>query len=398
VILAVVLVPWDWVPGGALHPAREAGLFTAREIARAERFSWLQRYAGWSSYFLSIVVAVVLGFTPWGARLVRRIGGRLPWWLAVVLGSLALLAIGRLVILPFSWWSHELSVDYGLSNQSLTGWLVDYAKSLLVAWVMTAILLLVVVGMARRSPRLWFAWAGGLAVVLAFAGSFLYPVMVEPLFNNFTPMHAGPFKQSVFRLAREEGVQIDDVLVADASRRTTTINAYVSGIGGTRRVVVYDTLLKGLSPDEARVVIAHELAHAKNRDVLVGTVLGAVGSVFGVALLALLLDSAWLRRRAGDVRPGEPAVIALVLALVAVGGLLASPVENTVSRAIEARADRVSIQTTGEGKVFVRMQHQLAVHSLADPTPPWLSQFWFGSHPTVLQRAGLPRSLQEAHR
>jgi STE24 endopeptidase len=91
-------------------------------------------------------------------------------------------------------------------------------------------------------------------------------------------------------------------------------------------------------------------------------------------------------------------VIALVLALVAAGGLLASPVENTVSRAIEARADRVSIQTTGEGQVFVRMQHQLAVRSLADPTPPWLSQFWFGSHPTVLQRAGLPRSLQEAKR
>ena len=134
--------------------------------------------------------------------------------------------------------------------------------------------------------------------MLSAAGSFLYPVVVEPLFNTFTPMSAGPFKQSVFRLAEQEGVQIDDVLVADASRRTTTLNAYVSGFGSTRRVVVYDNLLDDLTPGQARVVIAHELAHARNDDVVLGTALGSLGAVGAVALLALVLDSPWVRRRA----------------------------------------------------------------------------------------------------
>jgi STE24 endopeptidase len=230
------------------------------------------------------------------------------------------------------------------------------------------------------------------------AGSFLYPVVVEPLFNKFTPMQPGPFKQSIFRLADREGVRIDDVLVADASRRTTTLNAYVSGFGRTRRVVVYDNLLRDLSPAEARVVIAHELGHAEHQDVLLGTGLGAVGSVAGVALLALVLDSGRLRRRAGIEGAGDPAAVATVLALAAVGAFLVSPLQNTVSRAIEARADRTSLEATHADATFVRMQRQLALTSLSDPTPPALSQFWWGTHPTVLQRAGLPRALREAAR
>lgn len=234
--------------------------------------------------------------------------------------------------------------------------------------------------------------------MLTLAGSFLYPVLVEPVFNSFTPMPSGAFRTSVLQLADREGVHVDDVLVADASRRTTTLNAYVSGIGSTRRVVVYDTLLRDLTQAEALVVVAHELGHAKNRDVVLGTGLAAVGSVGGVALLALLLDSDRLRRRSGTRGAADPAAVATVLALVALGGFLVSPVQNTVSRAIEARADRVSLQTTHADETFVAMQRRLALASLADPAPPALSQLWWGSHPTVLQRAGLPESLRRAAR
>ena len=143
-------------------------------------------------------------------------------------------------------------------------------------------------------------------MVVTVVGSALYPVLVEPLFNKFTPMPDGPLRSAILRLADREGVHVDEVLVADASRRTTTLNAYVSGLGGTRRVVVYDTLLAKAPPAEVKVVVAHELAHAKNHDVLLGTGLGALGSVGGVALLALLLDSRSLRARAGVHGPGDP--------------------------------------------------------------------------------------------
>jgi len=303
-----------------------------------------------------------------------------------------------MLTLPFALAIHGRHREYGLSNQAWTAWTVDYVKSLLVSWVLTSLLLLVIIGTARRSPRHWFAWAGGLAVALTVVASFLYPVVVEPLFNKFTPMEPGRFKSSVFELAAAQGVQIDDVLVADASRRTTTLNAYVSGFAGTRRVVVYDNLLDDLPPEQARVVIAHELAHAQHRDVLVGTLFGALGSISGVAVLALLLDSRWVRARSRTGGAGDPAAVAVVLALVAAGAVVSSPLQNAMSRAVEARADRDSLEATGQGEVFVAMQHELATSALSDPTPPRLSQLWFGSHPTALQRAGLPSSLEQLAR
>ena len=395
-VLAALLVPWAWVPGGHLVPRSAASLLSPEQVARAERYSGLQRAFGWTSYGLSLALLAVLGFTPLGARLLRRVLPRVRWWLAVPLAALLVRLLERAVTLPFSVAAHRIDLVYGISRQGWAAWAVDVAKGLLVAWLSTALVLLVVIAIARRSPRWWFAWAGAAVLVLTAAGSFLYPVVVEPLFNSFTPMPAGPFKESVFRLAEREGVRIDDVLVADASRRTTTLNAYVSGFGNTRRVVVYDNLLRDLSPAEARVVIAHELGHARNDDVLLGTALGGIAAVGGAALLALLLDTAWLRRRSATDGITDPAAVALVLALVAVGGFLASPLQNTVSRAIEARADRVAITTTGADRTFVAMQKRLAVTSLADPDPPALAQFWWGSHPTVLQRAGLPASLRRA--
>jgi STE24 endopeptidase len=397
-ILAALLVPWSWVPGGHLVPEQASALFAPAQVARSERYSGIQRLLGWSSYLLSLAVLLGLGLTPVGSRLLRRVTRRRRWWVAVPAGALLLLVVERLVGLPFSIGAHRTDLGYGISRQGWSGWTLDQLKSLLVSWVATSASLVVLVALARRSARWWFAWAGAAALVLAVAGSFLYPVVVEPLFNSFTPMAPGAFKQSVLALADREGVHVDDVLVADASRRTTTVNAYVSGLGSTRRVVVYDNLLRDLTPAEGRVVIAHELGHAKNDDVALGTALGAVGSVGAVAVLALLLESPTLRRWSGASGAADPAAVALVLALTAVGGFVVSPAQNTVSRAIEARADRVSIQTTHADADFVRLQRELALSSLADPTPPALSQLWWGSHPTVLERAGLPRSLRAAGR
>lgn len=396
VLLAALLVPWEWVPGGELRPARARDVFTPEQIARAEEYASVRRWLGWASYFLSLGLALVLGLTPWGARLVRATTGRRRWWLAVPLAVLVLLVLGRLVTLPFTVLIRRRNLEYGLTEQGWGSWAVDYAKSLGVGWVLTTLLVLVLLGLVRRSPRRWFAWAGAAAAVFTFAGSYLYPVLLEPVFNEFTPMAEGAFKESVLDLAQREGVKVDDVLVSDASRRTTTLNAYVSGLGGTRRVVVYDNLLEELTPDQARVVIAHEIAHAKHHDVLVGTTLGATGAVLGVALLALLLDSQRLRRRAGVDAVGEVPVVPLLMALIATGTFLASPVQGTISRAVEVRADRVALAATGDAATFVDMQRELALASLSDPTPPAWSSFWFGTHPTVLQRAGLPASLDGA--
>jgi STE24 endopeptidase len=256
------------------------------------------------------------------------------------------------------------------------------AKSLAVGVVATSIALVVLVGVARRWPRAWPAAAGVLMAGLVMLGSFVYPLLVEPLFNHFEPLPDGPLRTQVLALADQEGVQVDDVLVADASRRTTTLNAYVSGFGSSRRVVVYDNLVDDVDDRQVLSVVAHELGHARHDDVLTGSLLGAAGALFGVGLLGLLV---------GGV--AEPRQVPRVLALAAVATLLVSPVQNAISRRIEARADVASLRATHDPQAFIEVQKELARKSLADPTPYAVTQFWFGSHPTTLQRIALAERL-----
>lgn len=389
-VLLVVLVPWDWLPGvpGGLPDVAATDVFTADEVDRAEAYSWPQRILGWSSLAVSLVVACALGFTRLGRGLVRHSPG--PWWVATPLVVLALLLAGEVSTLPLSWWARLRAVEAGLSTQSAAGWVRDQAVGLGVAWVTASLAMLAVVALGRWAPRTWPAWLAALGVGMTMLGSFVYPVVVEPLFNDFRPMPAGELRTSILEVAEVEGVALEEVLVADASRRTSTLNAYVSGFGDTRRIVVYDNLLTDAPRDEVLLVIAHELGHARDHDVAIGTTLAAAGVVLGVGLLSLLLG----RLRGGrGVRAGDVAVVPLVMALSAVATLLASPVQSTVSRAMEARADRTSLEVTRDEQAFVDLHRRLAVRSLRDPTPPALSQFWFGSHPTVLQRVGIARAL-----
>lgn len=395
-VLAGLLVPWSWVPGGHVVPVPAREVFSERQISRGEAYSSLQRHLGWASLVVSLAVALVLGLTRLGAGVVRVLPG--PWWVRATLGAGLLTAAGTLATLPFGVRARQHALDYGLTRQPLAGWLQDQASSLLVTWVIAALVVLLVVGTARRSPRRWPLWTGVAGALLTVLGSWAYPVLVEPLFNHFTPLPAGPLRTRILELAAREHVPVSEVLVADASRRTTTLNAYVSGFGSTRRVVLYDTLVEDVPQRETLVVVAHELGHARHQDVVLGTALGAAGVLVASGLAGVVLGRRRVLRRSGVEGVGEPEVAALALALVAVGTLLASPVENTISRAIEARADRASLAATGDYRGFERIQAGLAARSLADPEPPAWSQFWFGSHPTALERVGLARGVEQVAR
>lgn len=391
---AVVLlrVPWHWLPDGqSLAHVSPGEVFSAKQIQRATSYSSAQRHLWVPGYAVSLVIAALLGFTRLGAWVLGRLPGW--WWVRLVLGSFVLLLVGEVLTMPFALLQRRNSLDAGLTRQSLAGWLQDDLLSLVVSTVYTAIAAIVLIGLARRLPRSWPVWAGALSGLLVVLGSFVYPVLVEPLFNNFEALPNGPQRTSILHLAKVEQVHVDDVLVADASRRTTTLNAYVTGFGGTRRVVLYDNLLKDLDRPEVDAVVAHELGHAKDGDVLLGTVLGAFGAAFGVGLLALVLSRPGLLRRAGVSGPGDPRVLALLMALTAAGTLLVAPVENSVSRAIEARADRTSLLATGDAEAFERMQKALSSSSLQEPVPPEWVQLWFGTHPTTLQRIGMARAM-----
>jgi STE24 endopeptidase len=389
VAVAAWRIPWHPVPGGTPAAAQVSAVFSPREILRAHAYSDPARHLGWASLGVSLAVALVLGFSPFGTRLAGRLRGW--WWVRVVQAVVALAVIGQLVTLPFAVVGHRRSLRYGLSDEAWGPWTVDLVKGLLFTVVVSSLLLLVLVGCARRWPRAWPGVAGVLLGCLTMLGSFVYPVLVEPAFNTFTPLPHGPLRSQIMHLASVEHVHLDDVLVSNASRSTTELNAYVSGFGSTRRLVLYDTVLHDLPRDQVLAIVAHELGHARQDDVLTGSVLAALGTTLGVGLLGLAV--AVVRRRPGGLC--DPSVVPLVLALVALGTVLSSPVQNGLSRRIETRADVASLEATRDPAAFVRMQRELALHSLSDDPPAW-SQFWFGSHPTTLQRIAIARQLGRA--
>ena len=392
VVVVAVRTPWTVLPappGGATPVTSDAGL-PAEVVRRAEALAAEIRPASLANLVLGLAASALLGLTRLGSRLVtavgRPVGHRRP--LTVLLGSLALVLLGRLVTLPVSAYGEVVRHRYGLSTRSWPLWLRVVAVNTAIDAGLTALGLLALVALARRAPRTWWAWASVGAAALVVAGSFLYPVVIEPAFNRFESLPAGQLRTDLLELAEESGTPVEDVLVADASRRTTSLNAYVSGFGSTRRVVLYDTLLE--VPDaEIESVVAHELGHVATDDVLTGTLMGALGAAAAVALLGWLLSWAPLLRRAGADGAGDPRVVPLVLLLAAAGTLLATPVQNLVSRHVEARADLHALDLTGDAAAFVAMQQRLAGTNVSDPSPPAPWQWFFGSHPTVAQRVAM---------
>ncbi|SOE02849.1 M48 family metallopeptidase [Blastococcus haudaquaticus] len=396
IALAVVIaVRTPWVPlpepaGGHTAVDPTAGL-SADRVARAEAFAAALRPASLVSLLLGLAVSALLGLTRAGARIVRAaaapLGGGWVW--QVLLGVVALAVLGRLVTLPLSAYGEVVRHRYGLSTRSWGLWLRDVWVSVAIDAALTALSLLVLVWLARRAPRTWWAWAGAGAAALVVAGSFLWPVLVEPAFNRFEPLAAGQLRADLLQLAEENGTPVQDVLVSDASRRTTALNAYVSGFGSTRRVVLYDTVLDRLPDDQIESIVAHELGHVATDDVLTGTLMGALGAGAGVAALGWLLSSPRLLRRAGADSAGDPRVIPLLLFLMTVGTLVSTPVQNAVSRHVEARADVHALDLTRDPDAFAAMQQDLAGSNLSDPDPPAAWQWFFGSHPTAAQRLAM---------
>jgi STE24 endopeptidase len=402
VVVIAVRTPWTVLPeppGGHSRPDPGAVL-SAADLHRAQAFAAALRPASLLSLTLGLAVSAILGLTRLGGRLVRSVAAPLGggWVWQVLLGVLSLAVLGRLVTLPLSAYGEVIRHRYGLSTRGWGLWLRDVAVSTAINAALTAVGLLALVWLARRAPRTWWAWAAAGAAALVIVGSFLWPVVIEPAFNRFAPLPAGELRTNLLALAERNGTPVQDVLVSDASRRTTALNAYVSGFGSTRRIVVYDTVLGRLPDDQIESIVAHELGHVGADDVLTGTLLGALGAGAGVAALGWLLSAGWLRGRTGADSAGDPRVVPVILFLVAIGTLVSTPVQNLVSRQIEARADVHALDLTGHPEPFIELQRSLARTNLSDPDPPAAWQWFFGSHPTPAERLAMATDWERLHR
>ncbi|MEU7924655.1 M48 family metallopeptidase [Micromonospora sp. NPDC049801] len=400
-VTVAVFVPWHRPPAPRADQLAALRDLPADQVARGREFRAALRPGGYAALAVGLLIAVALGLTPLGGRLVELVGRPFGghWIAQAVLGGLAVVLVADLLTLPFSAWRQTVLTRYGLSTNSWSGWAVDLLKSYAVSAVIGAVALFGFYLVIRLAPRWWWALGAAGAALLVVLLSFVLPVLVEPVFNKFTPMEQGALRTELMSMAARDGVPVRDVLVADASRRTTAVNAYVSGLGPTRRVVVYDTLLREADPAEVTAVVAHELGHAKDSDVAVGTLTGALGVAAAVVALYLLGSWGLLLRLAGVDSIAHPRAFPLVIALVTVAGLVATPVQALVSRRVEARADAHALALTGDPAAFESMQRRLGTVNLGDPDPPRWEYLYSASHPSTVERMAAARAYaREARR
>jgi STE24 endopeptidase len=373
---------------GLIEPAAvdAKAYFTSFQLERAADFGDLQRLIGIGGLVVSGVTLTLLAVHP--PRRLERFGRRPLIGAAVTGAGISLLLAG--VGLPLSAWAHQRAHDVGLSTQDWLPWLGDVAKSAGIGALFAAIGGIVALALVRRFPRRWWAPAAVLIVVFGVITIWLFPVVIDPLFNDFQKLPPGQTRSDVLELARKASVDVGEVYRVDASRRTTAANAYVNGLGHSKRVVLYDTLLEGFPRDEVRSVVAHELGHQKHDDLLRGLAWLALVAPFGAFCVQQLAEAFGRRAGLGDPtrKPGPAALPAIALAVALVAFALGSA-SNVLSRKVEASADAFSIELTRDPQAHISLEHRLAVRNLSDPDPPAVLQLLFGTHPTTLQRIGM---------
>jgi STE24 endopeptidase len=349
--------------------------FSPAEIARGARYARPQRALGLARG------ALELGLLAGAARWARRPSAPLPPGPAGGAAVAAGLALaGTAAGLPLAAASRRRSLAVGLATQSWRGWASDLVKGSAIEAGLAAGAGAVVTALMARYPRHWWLPAAAGSLAAGAALSALAPVLLDPVFNDFTPLPAGELRTDVLDLAGRAGVRVGEVFSVDASRRTTAANAYVTGLGPTKRVVLFDTLLDRYSRDEVRTVVAHELAHVAHRDVLRS--LGFAGLVAGPLAFAS-------QRLAAALAPAAPGAaqlpgLALAASLVAAPTGLAA---SRLSRAVERRADADAIALTRAPEAFISFERAIALQNVADLDPPgWVRLL--ASHPSTAERIG----------
>jgi Zn-dependent protease with chaperone function len=369
--------------------------FTAFQLERAEDFRSLQRVLGLAGLGVGVATIGVLVWRP-PRRVLDRLEAR-----PLLGGAAAGAGISLLLVvtdLPIRAWMRERALDVGLATQAWPDWALDVVKSAGIGAVTAGIGGLAAVALVRRFPRNW--WAPGALLVIAYGviTIWLYPIVIDPVFNDFEKLKPGQLRSDVLELADRAGVDVGEVYRVDASRRTSAANAYVIGLGHTKRVVLYDNLIDDFPRGEVRVVVAHELGHQKHNDLLRGLAWLALVAPAGTFLTQALAERFARRERLGDprVRPGPAALPAIALA-VAIAGLALGLASNALSRPVEARADSFALELTRDPGDFVKFERRITLLNLGDPDPPRLYHLLFDTHPTTEERIGFGVAWKEEH-
>src|SRR6266568_8555800 len=361
-------------------------------------YNRIRRWLGICEFLLALAMLVVLlmtGWTGWLRDLAYKVGFQ-SYAFAVFLYFLMLIVISKILALGMDYYSFRLEHQYQLSNQKLRAWIWDEVKGFLLSAILAGLLVELLYFIIREFPQYWWlmAWLGFLGVTVLLAQ--LAPVVLFPIFYKFEPLQDEELKLRLVRLGERAGTRVRGVYKWHLSEKSKKANAALTGLGGTRRIILADTLLNNYSPDEIEAVLAHELGHHVYRHILKGIAVHAgvtfVGFWAANWALHYAVDRLHMFETLSDF--ANLPLLALIFALLS---FLLMPAMNAFSRFNERQADRYAFENIASVDPFISSMNKLAVQNLAERTPSRWVEWWFHSHPAIARRVAAAEAWGRAN-
>ena len=314
-------------------------------------------------------------------------------WLFFLLLSYA----SEILSVPFSLYStFRIENRYGFNTMTWRLWITDFSKSFLISTIMLSVVAPAGLWLIQLSPHYWWLWVWGFLLVFGIFVMYISPYVIEPLFNKFTPVADESLRERIVALTEKAGIHARKILRVDASRRSRHTNAYFTGIGKTKRIVLYDTLLEGMEQNEILSVLAHEIGHWKKRHLLKTMAAFEVFSLAALYLCYRLVQGDYL---SGLFHISQSTLFAKFALLAFIGGILAlalSPLMSAFSRRHEREADRTSYELTGDAQGMMGAFVKLSKENLSNLYPHPLYVKMYYSHPPILERIRYIREMGES--
>ncbi len=405
-VVATTFVPYDQ----ARVEAADCG-FQPEEIDDGLQFAFERRLWAWAQtgvQFLLLILLALTGFARRFADACYAWTGR-RWFLTVLAVAGFCFLAKTILAFPFGLARLEHQRAWDMTAQPLADWLRDRLVSLGVYAVLWFGVLAGLYLLLRLLPRAWWFPATLLGLVGGMGYALVQPLLITPLFNTFTPLSyttdevIKPEKRALLEkrlraLIHKADIEVQEILVVDASRQSYHSNAYFAGFGPTRQIVLYDNLVKDHPVEEIETVVAHEIGHWQHHHIVKGIALAGAGCLVALFLLSRIL--LWARGRPPWYLygPADPAGIPLVLLLYAVGSWAVMPVQNAVSRHFERQADQTALDLAGQPEAFIRAEERLARKNKSNVAPPPWNVWLFSTHPTTVEAIRMAKEWQAKQR
>ncbi len=374
--------------------------FSQNDINESREYSlngiWFKAIFG-SIYLFILVLMLRLGlFTNLWVKVTKLAGNGLLK--NNLLFTLVFLIILQILSFPFSYYFsyHRESIS-GFSNINLYGWLLQYFKSATINIIIQSSFILVILAIIKNFPNKWHIIAPLIAGIIAGIFIIVFHVVITPIFYNQKPLESGELRNKLMKIAKDAELSVNEIYVIDESRYSKHTNAYFTGFGNYRRIVLYDNLIKNLTPDEAALIFAHEVGHWKQNHEFWGLLCGIVGAYIVCFIIYNLFEYLTVVKWFGLIDLKTASVLPFFMISYMVLQLFVAPIESQISQFMETQADKISLELTGLNKVFQDAQIRLAKDNKSDLLPHPFRVFWLYSHPTALNRIKLAEIKKQTH-